>query len=136
MRTLIVDNLEQSTISNHVEMIMENIEFIKHKICSEVLFYNIKLALWEIFSNIINYEPVNDNQQIKILIHESAEEIELIIISVGEGFEWLKYKDMDCPGVEQIGGRGLYLLQQICYFFDYDDSGTKARLIFRKEKGE
>lgn len=136
MRTLIVENLEQSTISNHVEMIIGNIEFINHNICSEILFYNIKLALWEIFSNIINYESVNEKQQIKILIHESEKEIELVIIFIGRGFEWVKYKNMDCPSVDQIGGRGLYLLQQICDFFDYDDSGTKARLIFRKEKGE
>lgn len=129
-----IEKLRRENISTNIERVLEQIEFCS---CAsggnaEIMIYNIRLALWEIFTNFVCHGSEMSCRDIHIRIDESDSEIFLQVTSIGNEFEWEGYQDIECPKVSEVRGRGLFLLQQICQHFSYEQNGQVANLIFKK----
>lgn len=134
METFYIEKIKRDNISSCVENILKRIAYFSNEVGNEdLLFYNIKLALWEIFSNFVCHGDEKSCEAIQIILEETKELICLSIISEGNEFDWEKYTCRGCPGVEEQRGRGIYILEQICHQFSYEGNGEIARLIFKKE---
>lgn len=129
-----ISKLTRETISSSVDNILN---LIKYCSCdpskeTELITYNIKLALWEIFSNFICHGTEESCEDIDVTVEETEVEIILKITSVGNVFDWADFQGKECPEVAETRGRGLFILQQICHSFTYEQKGQVAHMIFKK----
>lgn len=122
-----VRKLNMKTLPQTVNGIMQEFEMFKIKDRSEFLFFNVKLVIWELLSNVIQHEG-EDKADIEIR-EEAFEEISIKVHSFAEGFNWEGYRNMACPDVSNERGRGLYLIQQLCEF-SFDEPGKIATAVF------
>ncbi|MFE8703016.1 ATP-binding protein [Cytobacillus sp. FJAT-54145] len=134
MKIFEITMLEQTNLSSCVNAVLEKIDYISDYSCSETFVYNIKLALWEVFTNFICHGNECSRCNIQVRIDETETEIALTITSIGNQFDWEKYKGMDCPDNDQVGGRGLYILQHICDHLSYENMGQVIKMRFDKER--
>lgn len=136
---LIVDyhckNLKNGNISTHVDRIMRQ---VAEKLLideEETLFYNIRLAIWEIFCNIVVHSQTNVEKEVKVeIMLDSNKKIFVKIKDFGEGFEWKEKVNSEMPSYIQIGGRGLLFIEQVCEHFYFDQIGREATIVFEYEQ--
>ncbi|MDZ5474592.1 ATP-binding protein [Bacillus sp. 31A1R] len=128
-----IHELTKSNLSVSIERVLETIDYLKSNLCSDTLRFNIKLALWEIFTNYIVHGNEHSCREIVVLKLENDREIEITIISEGSDFDSEHLIGDLCPSVEQIGGRGLYIVQQICDMFLVEQRGKIAKMVFKKD---
>lgn len=129
-----ISKLNRENISSCVDNILNLIQYCS---CdgskdSEMVSFNIKLALWEIFSNFICHGTEDSCRDIYVMVEETDIDIVLKVTSIGNEFEWEEYQDKECPDVSEERGRGLFILQQICHTFSYEQNGQVANMIFKK----
>lgn len=122
-----VRHLNMKTLPQTVNGIMLGFEMFKIKDSSDFLFFNVKLVVWELLSNVIEHEGL-DIVDIETE-EEPFEKITVKLYSYAGGFNWERYRNMDCPDASNERGRGLYLIQQLCEF-SYDESGQIATAVF------
>ncbi|MDQ0155663.1 ATP-binding protein [Robertmurraya andreesenii] len=129
-----IDRLLRNSISSTVDQILNQIAYCScpYENSSECIIYNIKLALWEVFTNFLCHGSDSSCSDIRVAIDESDSEILIQVTSIGNEFEWEDYLDNECPNVHEVRGRGLYILQQICHHFSYEQNGQVAKMIFKK----
>lgn len=129
-----LSKIRRDNISSCVEKILGKINFCScsGSSISEVICYNIKLALWEIFSNFICHGTSESCSDVSVTIDENEREITLQVTSFGNVFKWESFQGVNCPSIEDVRGRGLYIIQQICHEFSYEENGQIANLVFRK----
>lgn len=134
MRICHIPILDRENFSPNVEKVLKQIRYCScdNGADSKIITYNIKLALWELFSNFICHGTEVSCKDICITINETDVEIILQVTSIGNEFDWGIYKDIECPSVYEARGRGLFILQQICHSFSYEQNGQVARMIFKK----
>lgn len=98
----------------------------------ETLYYNIRLAIWEIFCNIVVHSHTNLDKKVQVKIEMDTEnKIYVTIKDYGEGFQWKEKIKKEMPPFLQIGGRGLLFIQQVCEQFYFDSIGRKATIVFQ-----
>lgn len=127
-------NLRNGNISIHVDQIMKEVAKKLSIEEDDILFYNIRLAIWEIFCNIVIHAHTNMEKRVQVKIDYDDEKIILQIMDYGEGFEWENKMKKEMPGSLQIGGRGLLFIQQVCDTFYFDRIGRKATIEFKLDK--
>lgn len=134
MKTCTFSKIEQDKVSFCVEEVLSQIEYCngKNSHGSEITNYNIKLALWEIFANFVCHGTEESCYNVQVLIEESESEICIQIISSGNCFDWDETQFMEAPSVLEDRGRGLFILQQICHHFSYEEDGQVANMLFKK----
>lgn len=126
------DNLKNGNISTHVNCIMKEVaeKLSIHE--EETLYYNIRLAIWEIFCNIVVHSHTNLDKKVQVKIEMDTEnKIYVTIKDYGEGFQWKEKIKKEMPPFLQIGGRGLLFIQQVCEQFYFDSIGRKATIVFQ-----
>lgn len=127
IKNIQVRKLNMKTLPQTVNEIMQEFEIFKIKDSSDFLFFNVKLVIWELLTNVIQHEG---EERADIEIQEVPfEKLSIKLHSFAEGFNWERYRNMECPDVSNERGRGLYLIQQLCQF-SYDESGKIATAIF------
>ncbi|HHY73061.1 MAG TPA: ATP-binding protein [Bacillus bacterium] len=129
-----IKKLKRDNISSTIEEILN-----KMKYCAtfqqgegDYTFYNIKFVLWEVLTNYICHGSEKACDDITVTIDENEYEIHIQVISIGSEFEWESYMQQDCPGVTAERGRGLFILQQICEQFTYEQNGQIVNIVLRK----
>lgn len=129
-----ISKLNRDNISSHVDNILSLIKYCSCNVSkeSEMITFNIKLALWEIFTNFICHGTEESCRDVYIMVDETDSEIILKVTSDGNEFEWKDYQDKGCPDVTETRGRGLFILQQICHTFYYEQNGQVANMTFKK----
>jgi anti-sigma regulatory factor (Ser/Thr protein kinase) len=124
-----IESLTKASLTEKTEYVLKNISLFQTEGYSEFLFFSVKLVIWEIFCNLIEHGGEIATHWIDIEVEEFENQLILSIYSNGSGFSWESYKNIQCPEISRIGGRGLYLIQQVCDF-TYDESGRNAKAIF------
>ena len=105
----------------------------KFKIQNE-LYYNILIAITEAINNAINHgNQLDRNKQIHFEIFSNNDNIKIIIIDEGEGFNPNAIED--CTKEENLlkeSGRGIYIMKSLSDEFSITPSakGTKFQMIF------
>lgn len=127
-------NIKNGNISTHVDSIMKQVaqQLSIHE--EDTLFYNIRLAIWEIFCNIVVHSSKNIEKEVLVDIQtDKRNKILVEIQDFGEGFNWKSEIKKEMPSFLQIGGRGLLFIEQVCKEFYFDHLGRKATIIFEFE---
>lgn len=124
-----IRDLKQGNLARNVTSVIEKIKFFQDNQTRDILQYNVKLVIWELFCNFIQHGADDEQKHADVEILEDEEKITVRITSFGKGFYWIIYRNMECPVHSHIGGRGLYLIQQVCDF-SYDEDGKVATAIF------
>ncbi|WLR52928.1 ATP-binding protein [Bacillus tianshenii] len=96
-----------------------------------LLFYNVRLAIWEVLCNIIEHSEGNIDNQIDMTLNWTDETITITITDYGKGFKWSECIPEEPPDFTQIGGRGLLMTKTLCDTFTFDREGKTATLIFK-----
>jgi serine/threonine-protein kinase RsbW len=95
-------------------------------------YSNILLALTEAVNNAILHGNKSDHSK-KVLVHTyySHETIVFEVSDEGSGFDAELVPDPTLPeNIEIPGGRGVFLMQNLCDNLLYTDKGRTARLTF------
>lgn len=98
------------------------------------IYYNILIAITEAINNAINHgNQLDKNKQIHFEIFANIENIKIIIIDEGEGFNPNAIED--CTKEENLlkeSGRGIYIMKSLADEFSITPSanGTKFQMIF------
>ncbi len=94
---------------------------------------NILIAILEGVNNAILHGNKNDENK-KVKIYFSIEENEFIvkIHDEGEGFDYENIPDPTAPeNIENINGRGIFLMEKLSDKLEFFDKGTKVELTFK-----
>ncbi len=98
--------------------------------------FAIDLALDELLTNVISYGfPDNGDHEIDVNLQLSDEEITVRLIDDGIPFNPLEQEDADTTlSVEEreIGGLGIHLVKKTMSSIEYQRTGNKNILIFKK----
>lgn len=121
-------------LSANVDKIMKDV-IQQLKIEEEsILFYNIRLAIWEIFCNVIVHAHTNMDKRVNVMISWDDSSITLEIEDFSDGFDWKTKIPETAPEVNHIGGRGLLFIDQISDEFGFDKEGKIAKVVFKRNQ--
>jgi len=104
----------------------------------EAIRFPVHLAMEELFTNMVKYNPANDDEiGVDVEVDGDTVTVTLTESDVDE-FDVTRPRDVDtdAPLEERTaGGLGLYLLQNIVDKLEYDYHDRQSRVIFTKGSG-
>lgn len=104
----------------------------------EAVRFPVHLAMEELFTNMVKYNPVNDDEiGVDVDVGAGTVTVTLTESDVDE-FDVTRPRNIDteAPLEERTpGGLGLYLLQNIVDELEYDYHDRQSRVIFTKRSG-
>lgn len=105
---------------------------------TEAVRFPVHLAMEELFTNMVKYNPENDGDiGIDIVVEGGVVTVVLTEFGVDE-FDVTRPRDLDIEASlddRTPGGLGLHLLQNIVDKLEYDYRDRRSRVIFTKESG-
>ena len=103
----------------------------EQKLSSEV-YGKILIAAVEAVNNAINHgNKSNAEKEVEINISVGEKEMHIFVADEGEGFDYENVPDPTAPeNIENIHGRGVFLMIQLSDEVHFFDNGSKVELIF------
>lgn len=105
----------------------------------EAVRFPVHLAMEELFTNMVKYNPDNDGKiSVEIDVEGGAVEVALTEFDVDE-FDVTRPRKVDTDASleeRKPGGLGLYLLQNIVDELEYDYRDRRSRIRFIKKSGQ
>ncbi|MEP7267636.1 MAG: ATP-binding protein [Saprospiraceae bacterium] len=109
------------------------VEQLASKYCiSQDKFPNILISLTEAVNNaIIHGNNCDECKCVHIEIEQRPNQITLIVRDEGFGFDPDKVDDPTLPeNIAKAGGRGIFLIRQLCDKVNYESNGTEVKMSF------
>jgi len=106
----------------------------KNEINSEI-YGKILIATVEAVNNAIVHGNKEDiNKYVNVTLNIKGDKIYIIVEDEGPGFDYSKVPDPTKPeNVENIHGRGIYLMQHLADDVSFNENGTIVTMEFNKE---
>ncbi len=103
----------------------------KTKLSTEV-YGKVLVAAIEVVNNaIIHGNKSNPEKKVDINIAVNSKEIHILVADEGEGFDYENVPDPTAPeNIENIHGRGVFLMIQLSDEVHFFENGAKVELIF------
>ena len=125
--------LEVPSIADNIRIVESFIDNAKEKFeISDDLYGNIMVAVTEGVNNAIIHGNQNDaskNVDLKLALGEK--DLKFTIKDEGEGFDHHNLPDPTAPeNLEKIGGRGIFLINNLCDEVNFEENGSKIELTF------
>lgn len=119
---------------HEVEKVVDEIAS-KYELRSE-LYGNILIAFLEAVNNaIVHGNKQNEEKEVSINISLENNELHIVVKDQGKGFDYKNIPDPTAPeNIENITGRGIFLMEKLSDKLIFDDNGSKAELIFYLNK--
>ncbi len=122
-----------SSVSDYVDEVLHGVKAALSLEETDAVFYTIQLSLWEMFANIITHSQQNDEQKMDLTVSWTEKQVSLVFLDHGIGFDSSDtISSASISEVDQIGGRGLYLIQSLAEHFSYDETGRQATIILSR----
>lgn len=104
----------------------------QYKIHKEV-YGNILISLTEAVNNAIIHGNKNDeNKTVHIHLNKMPDHIAFLVSDEGLGFDATTLPDPTCPkNRTKCGGRGVFLMRQLCDRIDFHDDGRTVEMCFK-----
>ena len=103
----------------------------KYKIKDDI-YGNIMIAVIESVSNAIihgNKQDHNKDVDLELTFNKSA--ISVLVTDEGKGYDFNNIPDPTLPeNIEKEGGRGVYIMKNLCDKVTFFDKGRKIQLLF------
>jgi len=124
-----------------IESKLENICFVEKMIdeiseeikVSSDLYGKILIATIEAVNNsIVHGNKLNPDKLVVIEVFFEDSNLRINIMDEGTGFDYNKVPDPTTPeNIENISGRGVFLMKKLADNLIFNDSGTQVDLIFK-----
>jgi serine/threonine-protein kinase RsbW len=117
-----------------VEKVVDEIA-TKYQLKNE-LYGNILIAFLEAVNNaIVHGNKQNEEKDVIVNITIEKGELHIVVKDQGKGFDYENVPDPTAPeNIENISGRGIFLMRKLSDKLIFDENGTKAELIFYLDK--
>lgn len=112
-------------------------DFVKSLMCKcqldQDVYDNILISLTEAVNNAIIHGNKEDVRKfVNINCQEKSTEVVIKISDEGQGFDPQQVKDPTLPdNIEECGGRGVFIMKQLCDQLIFLDDGRTVELHFR-----
>jgi serine/threonine-protein kinase RsbW len=129
-------NLEIPSIADNIRIVESFIDNAKDKFeISDDLYGNIMVAVTESVNNAIIHGNQNEsNKNVNLQLTLGDNDIKFTIKDQGDGFEHEKLPDPTSPeNIEKVGGRGIFLINNLCDNVNFEENGSKVELTFNIE---
>lgn len=117
---------------------IKRVEKFVSQIASEVklnadTYADILVSLTEAVNNAIIHGNRKDrSKRVEIHFEKSARDIAFTVCDQGKGFDYKSLPDPTAPeNICNCGGRGVFLMQQLCDKMKYLDNGRTVEMRFR-----
>lgn len=131
----------KKTLSIKIPSLLENIRIIESFIdnakesleISDEIYGNIMVAVTESVNNAIVHGNSNDkNKNVSIALDADDDAITFTIEDEGPGFDYENLPDPTAPeNIEKPGGRGIFLMKNLCDEVNFLDNGNKVEMVFK-----
>ncbi len=113
-----------------VEKLIDDISS-QYKLHSDV-YGKLLLAVVEGVNNaIVHGNKLDSSKNVELEYQVSEKEVEVIITDEGPGFDFTDIPDPTLPeNVEKTHGRGIFLMNHLADDIDFENDGSKVKLIF------
>lgn len=114
-------------VESFVQRIME-----KYRISPDV-YGNILISLTEAVNNaIIHGNRKDESKTVQIQLSQDKGHLAILVSDEGRGFDYQSIPDPTAPeNLSKIGGRGVFLMQQLCDRIHFHDNGRTVEMQFR-----
>jgi len=103
-----------------------------HVQLDENIYGNVLIALTEAVNNaILHGNKLDKSKSVFLNLQFDKNKILFTVIDQGEGFDFENVKDPTSPeNIEQIGGRGIFILKNLADEVEFSENGTKLSMSF------
>ncbi len=108
-------------------------EFNEIEELNESLYGKVLLATIEAANNaIVHGNKLDPEKTVRVEIRKGKDRIEIYVEDQGEGFNFMRIPDPTAPeNIENIHGRGVYLMKQLSDEVNFYKNGTKVQILFK-----
>lgn len=108
-------------------------EFNEIEELNESLYGKVLLATIEAANNaIVHGNKLDPEKTVMVEIRKSKDIIEIYVEDQGEGFNYMRIPDPTAPeNIENIHGRGVFLMKQLSDEVNFYKNGTKVQILFK-----
>lgn len=128
---------KQITIESKVENIC-TIEKMIDEVSDEIkissdIYGKILIATIEAVNNsIVHGNELDPNKKVTIEIEFKQPNLHIFIADEGKGFDFTSVPDPTTPeNIENVSGRGVFLMKKLADDLIFNDAGTQVELIFK-----
>ena len=96
------------------------------------IYGKILIATVEAVNNaIIHGNKSNPDKKVDVWFMKHSKRVEIIVEDEGEGFDYDNVPDPTAPeNIENIHGRGVFLIRQLSDEVQFDKQGTHVKMVF------
>lgn len=108
-------------------------EFNEMEELDEGLYGKVLLATIEAANNaIVHGNKLDPEKTVKVEIKKGKDGIEIYVEDEGDGFDYMRIPDPTAPeNIENIRGRGVFLMKQLSDEVNFYKNGTKVQILFK-----
>ena len=126
-------NIDIPSLPENIRIVESFIDNVKDKYSlDDDVYGNVMIAVTESVTNAISHGNQGDktkNVSLTMSLDESA--VRFTIRDEGEGFDFGDLPDPTAPeNLNKIGGRGIFLMKNLCDEVRFNDEGNSVELIF------
>ena len=130
MRNVIKIESKQENL-REVEKLVDDFNEIEE--LDESLYGKVLIATIEAANNaMVHGNKLDPEKTVKIEIKKGKNEVEIYVEDQGEGFDYMRIPDPTAPeNIENIHGRGVFLMKQLSDEVNFYNQGTKVQILFK-----
>lgn len=108
-------------------------EFNEMEELDEGLYGKVLLVTIEAANNaIVHGNKLDPEKTVKVEITKGKDGIEIYVEDQGDGFDYMRIPDPTAPeNIENIHGRGVFLMKQLSDEVNFYKKGTKVQILFK-----
>lgn len=126
-------NIDIPSLPENIRIVESFIDNVKDKYSlNDDLYGNVMIAVTESVSNAIVHGNKNDkgkNVSLSMILEDSS--VKFTVMDQGAGFDFDNLPDPTAPeNIEKLGGRGIFLMKNLCDEVKFTDEGKSVELTF------
>ena len=96
------------------------------------IYPNLLISLTEAVNNaIVHGNNMDDEKFVRVDFCKFSDHLKIRVSDEGSGFDYEEIPDPTMPeNIETIGGRGVFLMHQLCDKVEYQDNGSTVEISF------
>jgi serine/threonine-protein kinase RsbW len=129
--------MESITINSDIEklkVVETLVDTLSKKLgVSDEVYGKILISTVEAVNNaIIHGNKGDQNKMVKVNISADGNVLDITVTDEGEGFEYGNLPDPTDPkNIENLHGRGVFLMRRLADAIEYNDSGNEVKMRFK-----
>lgn len=126
--------LKLSSDPGNIQAVTQLVEQVsKQYKLNEEVHINLMISLTEAVNNaIIHGNGLDKSKTVEIELHRRGNKLCVSVKDQGKGFNPSKLPDPTCPEqICQCGGRGVFLINELCDKVEYVDNGSTVNMQFK-----